>query len=110
VKIATFNINNINKRLDNLMDWLAKAGPDVVSPQELKAEQRAFPTAALRTLKYEAVQRSREKVGVQTGVQLACFWWPISGLNGAESTVRLKINSRMLCGSAYRGYIARKLQ
>jgi exodeoxyribonuclease-3 len=55
VKIATFNINNINKRLDNLMDWLAKAEPDVVSLQELKAEQRSFPVAALRTLGYEAV-------------------------------------------------------
>jgi exonuclease III len=36
VKVATFNINNINKRLDNLLDWLATAKPDVVSLQELK--------------------------------------------------------------------------
>jgi hypothetical protein len=43
VKVATFNINNINKRLDNLLAWLAKAEPDVVSLQELKAEQEAFP-------------------------------------------------------------------
>jgi exodeoxyribonuclease-3 len=55
VKIATFNINNINKRLDNLMGWLAKAEPDIVSLQELKAEQRGFPAAALRTLGYESV-------------------------------------------------------
>jgi exodeoxyribonuclease-3 len=55
VKVATFNINNINKRLDNLLSWLAKAEPDVVSLQELKAEQRAFPVNALRTLGYEAV-------------------------------------------------------
>lgn len=55
MKIATLNINNINKRLDNLMDWLAKAEPDVVSLQELKAEQRAFPADAPRTLGYEAV-------------------------------------------------------
>jgi len=55
VKVATFNVNNINKRLDNLLDWLAKAGPDVVSLQELKAEQGAFPAQALRTLGYEAV-------------------------------------------------------
>jgi exodeoxyribonuclease-3 len=40
VRVATFNINNINKRLDNLLAWLAKAEPDVVSLQELKAEQR----------------------------------------------------------------------
>jgi exodeoxyribonuclease-3 len=55
VKVATFNINNINKRLDNLLAWLAKAEPDVVSLQELKAEQEAFPVNALRNLGYEAV-------------------------------------------------------
>src|SRR6201997_2854137 len=55
VKVATFNINNINKRLENLLNWLTKAEPDVVSLQELKAEQQAFPVAALRTLGYEAV-------------------------------------------------------
>jgi exodeoxyribonuclease III len=55
VKVATFNINNINKRLDNLLDWLAKAEPDVVSLQELKAEPQAFPADALRNLGYEAV-------------------------------------------------------
>lgn len=55
LKVATFNINNINKRLDNLLAWLAKAEPDVVSLQELKAEQQAFPVNALRTLGYEAV-------------------------------------------------------
>ena len=45
-KVATFNINNINKRLDNLLAWLSKAEPDVVSLQELKAEQAAFPVNA----------------------------------------------------------------
>jgi endonuclease/exonuclease/phosphatase (EEP) superfamily protein YafD len=55
VKVATFNINNINKRLDNLLAWLAKAEPDVVSLQELKAEQEVFPVNALRALGYEAV-------------------------------------------------------
>ena len=55
MKVATFNINNINKRLDNLLAWLSKAEPDVVSLQELKAEQEAFPVNALRALGYEAV-------------------------------------------------------
>jgi endonuclease/exonuclease/phosphatase (EEP) superfamily protein YafD len=55
VRVATFNIYNINKRLDNLLAWLAKAEPDVVSLQELKAEQGAFPVNALRALGYEAV-------------------------------------------------------
>lgn len=55
MKIASFNINNINKRLDNLLAWLEKSQPDVVSLQELKAEQSAFPARALRSLGYEAV-------------------------------------------------------
>jgi len=42
VRVPTFNINNINnninKRLDNFLP-LAKAEPDVVSLQEVKAEQ-----------------------------------------------------------------------
>jgi exodeoxyribonuclease-3 len=52
LKIATFNINNINKRLQNLTDWLKRAQPDVVCLQELKAEQRAFPASTLRDLGY----------------------------------------------------------
>jgi exodeoxyribonuclease-3 len=55
VRVATFNINNINKRLDNLLTWLAKTEPNVVSLQELQAEQGAFPVDALRTVGYEAV-------------------------------------------------------
>ena len=58
MKIATFNINNINninKRLRNLTAWLAKAQPDVVCLQELKVEQRALPASALRGLGYRGV-------------------------------------------------------
>jgi exodeoxyribonuclease-3 len=57
VKIATYNINNINKRLDNLLAWLTHAEPDIVCLQELKAEQSAFPAEALRALGYSAVWR-----------------------------------------------------
>jgi exodeoxyribonuclease-3 len=37
MKIATFNINNINRRLPNLLRWLQQAKPDVVALQELKS-------------------------------------------------------------------------
>src|SRR6185312_3364539 len=57
VKVATFNINDINKRFQNLATWLSKAEPDVVCLQELKAEHDAFPAEKLRALGYEAVWR-----------------------------------------------------
>lgn len=55
MKIATFNINNINKRLDNLAGWLRASQPDVVCLQELKCTQSEFPAAALRDLGYQSV-------------------------------------------------------
>lgn len=55
MKIATFNINGVNKRLANLLAWLERAEPDVVCLQELKAEHAAFPAPVLRSRGYGAV-------------------------------------------------------
>lgn len=55
MKIATFNINGINRRLPNLMAWLADAAPDVVCLQELKATDRQFPASALADAGYGAL-------------------------------------------------------
>jgi exodeoxyribonuclease-3 len=55
VKIATFNINNINRRLPNLLAWLKAAKPDVVCLQELKATDRQFPRTAIADAGYGAV-------------------------------------------------------
>ncbi len=59
VKIATYNINGINKRLANLMDWLADAAPDVVCLQELKSTDRMFPATALADAGYGAVWKGQ---------------------------------------------------
>jgi exodeoxyribonuclease III len=60
MKIATFNINNINKRLTNLLDWLRVSEPDVVCLQELKATDAEFPADAIRRVGYEAVWRGQK--------------------------------------------------
>ncbi len=54
MKIATFNINNVNNRLENLLAWLAACEPDVVCLQELKAEDLAFPLAEIEDAGYGA--------------------------------------------------------
>ena len=38
MKIASFNINNINRRLTNLLNWLRETEPDIVCLQEGGAE------------------------------------------------------------------------
>lgn len=67
MRIATFNINNVNKRLPNLLAWLEETRPDVVCLQELKAEDRAFPIAALEAAGFGAAwcgQRSWNGVAI----------------------------------------------
>lgn len=58
MKVATFNVNNINKRLPLLLAWLKKAKPDVACLQELKCDPSAFPEAALRQAGYAAAWQS----------------------------------------------------
>ncbi|MCK1710074.1 MULTISPECIES: exodeoxyribonuclease III [unclassified Bradyrhizobium] len=60
MKIATFNINNINRRLPNLLAWMRAAKPDVVALQELKASDGEFPAAALEKAGYGAVWRGQK--------------------------------------------------
>jgi exodeoxyribonuclease-3 len=60
MKIATLNINNINKRLPNLLAWLRSARPDVVCLQELKSTDADFPVSALRRAGYDAVWRGQK--------------------------------------------------
>lgn len=59
MKLATYNINNVNKRLDVLLAWLDDAAPDVVCLQELKAATKDFPAAALEAAGYESVWRGQ---------------------------------------------------
>lgn len=54
MKVATFNINNVRRRLPNLLDWLAAAAPDVVCLQELKTPDELFPRAELERAGYAA--------------------------------------------------------
>jgi exodeoxyribonuclease-3 len=60
MKIATFNINNLNKRLPNLLAWLRAAKPNVVCLQELKCTDADFPIDAIRRAGHGAVWRGQK--------------------------------------------------
>src|SRR3954466_6116369 len=60
MKIGTFNINNINRRLTNLLQWLSVAKPDIVCLQELKASDEQFPTDALTAAGYRGVWKGQK--------------------------------------------------
>ncbi|PYE31975.1 exodeoxyribonuclease-3 [Rhizobium sp. PP-WC-1G-195] len=55
MKIATYNVNGVNGRLEVLLRWLDEAKPDVVVLQELKAPDAKFPAKAIEAAGYGAV-------------------------------------------------------
>jgi exodeoxyribonuclease III len=60
MKVATFNINNVNRRLPNLLRWLHQSKPDIVCLQELKAADNDFPLRAINEAGYGAVWRGQK--------------------------------------------------
>ena len=58
MKIATFNVNDVKKRLANLLGWLRRARPDVACLQELKATNSEFPVAAIKKAGYGHLARA----------------------------------------------------
>jgi exodeoxyribonuclease-3 len=52
MRIATWNVNSVKQRLDNLLVWLSDRQPDVVCLQETKCIDEAFPREAFEPLGY----------------------------------------------------------
>jgi exodeoxyribonuclease-3 len=61
VRIATFNVNGINGRLERLLEWLEETQPDVACLQELKAPQDKFPEAAIAKAGYGAIWHGQSR-------------------------------------------------
>ncbi len=52
MRIATWNVNSIKQRLDNVLAWLKEREPDVACLQETKCVDKAFPREAIEALGY----------------------------------------------------------
>ena len=52
MKIATWNINGVRARIENLLAWLKESDPDIVCLQEIKCQDEAFPRADIEALGY----------------------------------------------------------
>ena len=60
LKIATWNVNSIRKRMPVLLEWLALHQPDVMCLQETKVQDIEFPVEPLREAGYHVQFRGRK--------------------------------------------------
>jgi exodeoxyribonuclease III len=52
MRIATWNVNSVKRRIDSLTAWLAERQPDIVCLQETKTVDEAFPRQPIEALGY----------------------------------------------------------
>ncbi|WP_165188122.1 exodeoxyribonuclease III [Caulobacter soli] len=52
MRIATWNVNSVNARLERVLEWFESAAPDVAVLQEIKCVDEKFPTEAFERLGY----------------------------------------------------------
>jgi len=55
MKIATWNVNSIRKRLDRVIPWLVAHRPDVLCVQETKVEDGVFPRTEIEAAGYHVL-------------------------------------------------------
>jgi exodeoxyribonuclease-3 len=73
VKIATWNVNSLRVRLPHVVEWLARASPDVLCLQETKVTDDEFPADALRAVGYVATYNGQKTYnGVATLARAEC--------------------------------------
>ena len=60
MKIATWNINGVKARIDNLVAWLKEAAPDIACLQEIKSVTEAFPKSVFEDLGYNVAAHGQK--------------------------------------------------
>lgn len=61
VKLATWNINSVRLRIDQVIRFLSEEQPDVLGLQEIKCEEDKFPYAPFREIGYEFIEVNGQK-------------------------------------------------
>ena len=60
MRIATWNVNSVRQRIENLTSWLKECSPDIVCLQEIKCTDDAFPRLEIESLGYNVVTHGQK--------------------------------------------------
>ena len=88
MKIATWNINGVRARIENLVAWLKESAPDIVCLQEIKTVDGDFPRGEIEALGYHVETHGQKGFN---GVALLSKTTPLEvtrGLPGNDDDVQ----------------------
>ena len=55
MKIASWNVNSVRTRIDNILEWIKKETPDILCLQEIKVVTDGFPREPFEDLGYNLI-------------------------------------------------------
>ncbi|MDF1586424.1 exodeoxyribonuclease III [Marinimicrococcus flavescens] len=98
VKIATWNVNSVNARLANMVEWLAEAAPDIVLLQEIKCVDGAFPRLAVEQAGYHVETHGQKSYNGVAILSRQPVEVTRRGLPGDESDEQARYIEGITCG------------
>ena len=90
MRIATWNVNSVRQRMDNLQAWLKERQPDIVCLQEIKCMDDAFPREPIEALGYNVAVHGQKTFNGVALLSKLPFDEVAPGLIGDESDVQAR--------------------
>jgi exodeoxyribonuclease-3 len=90
MRIATWNVNSIRQRMDNLQAWLKERQPDIVCLQEIKCMDEAFPREPIEALGYNVAVHGQKTFNGVALLSKLPFDEVAPGLIGDENDVQAR--------------------
>src|SRR5918992_4881632 len=90
MRIATWNVNSIKQRLDNIVSWLAARQPDIVCLQETKCLDQDFPRDTFEGLGYNIATHGQKAFNGVAFLSKLPFDEVKRGLCGDESDAQAR--------------------
>jgi exodeoxyribonuclease III len=90
MRIATWNVNSIRQRLDNMLAWLKEREPDIVCLQEIKCVDEAFPREAIEGLGYNVAVHGQKAFNGVALLSKLPFDEVKSGLHGGDGDAQAR--------------------
>ena len=54
MKIISWNVNSVRARIENILDYIKYADPDILLLQEIKAQNENFPSETFKNIGYNS--------------------------------------------------------
>jgi exodeoxyribonuclease III len=90
MRIATWNVNSIKQRFDNLVSWLRARQPDIVCLQETKCIDKEFPRESLEALGYNVAIHGQKAFNGVALLSKLPFDEVTSGLSGDDGDAQAR--------------------